>query len=792
MDWIASWRRLRRKPLYTLTIVLALSIGVGAVTVVCSWFDGLFLNPLPAVRDSRSLQVFKLMRAEYETTAFSSPDYTDLAEALATSMDVTGYSMARVALSGAGKPEQQWALFVSGNFFETLGLQPRSGRLLAQSDTSADPVAVIAYDWWQSRFHGDPAVIGSTLYLNRRPVRIAGVAPRDFAGPYTGLSFSLYVPLSLSDVIEGGQPRLASRQARWLTVLARLKPGVSPEQASDAVRIVTRRLDRARPKGAFDGAEIRLTPFWKSPAGAQAILGPVMLALAGVVLMVLLLACSNASGVMLMENSLRRREMAIRLSLGAGSAGLIRVCLAEAAILSTFASCAGVLVAWLAANHLQALAPSLPFPVKLSFHISGQVLAFAVAAAASAAVFCGMWSGLEARWQAATLKLRRERSRMRGVFIGGQIALSFVLLTSSAMFYRSVERSRAIDLGFDTHSIALDRIDLRGAGYTAEKGISVLRTALSRVLDTPGVETASLARSVPFGIGDQEQVAIVPDGDSEKHSVATNRVSPGYFSTLGIRLIAGRDFAESDRAGSAPVAIVNEALANKFWRFTSPLGRGFLLGGRRYQVAGVVRNTKIWSLTQESQPCLYLPLWQSDPGFAVIHVKSKAPVGAIHRIVEQELERLDPALPATPGQTLAGQVETSIFPQRMAIVVLGIFSMSGIYLAAMGLYGLIAHAAQSRAKEIAVRMAIGATAWNIGWMMTRQVATLVFAGVLAGSFLSAALTPLLGSILVGFDGIDVFSMAATACSIVVVAALASGLPALRAMRVQPAAALRGD
>ena len=261
---------------------------------------------------------------------------------------------------------------------------------------------------------------------------------------------------------------------------------------------------------------------------------------------------------------------------------------------------------------------------------------------------------------------------------------------------------------------------------------------------------------------------------------------------LGIRLLAGRDFNNFDRTGSAPVAIVNEALATRLWKSPAALARGIRLGGRRYQIVGIVRNTKIWSLTQESQPCLYLPLWQSEAGFAVMHVKSKIAAGSIHRIVEKEVERLDPSLPVASGQTMGQQLETAVFPQRIALVMLGIFSLSGIYLAAMGLFGVIAHAAQSRAKEIAIRMALGATAADVCGLVTRQAAGLVGAGLCGGAVLATALNPLLQSVLTGSNGLDMLSMMATAALIGLVAVLATWLPALRAMRVQPAAALRGD
>lgn len=792
MDWIAGLRRLRRKPLYTLSVVLAFSIGIAAVTIVFSWFDGLFLRPLPGVHDSRSLQVFKLHRADYETTAFSGPDYEDLAQGLSSSMDVAAYSMSRVALSGDGRPEQHWALFVSGNFFETLGLQPAAGRLIQPSDTVAKPVVVVSYDWWRSRFHGDPAIVGKTIYLNRRPVQVAGVAPRDFQGPYTGLSFGLYLPLSVRDTVEGGSPRLAFRQSKTLTLLARLKAEVPPTQASESARVAARWLDQAHPRSTFEDAELVLTPLWRSPAGAQAVMGPVMLALGGVVWMVLLLACINACGVMLIESSLRRKEMAIRLSVGAGSGGLLRVCLAEATLLAALGAAAGVLVAHFAVGHLQDLIPALPFPAKLTFRIGAPVLAAALAAAIVAALFCGIWSGLEARRQSATLRLRRERSRMRSVLSAAQIAASFLLLSASAAFYRSVEKSRSVDLGFDAQSVILDRVDLTGGSYTPALARGLLQNALARAREIPSVEAASLARAMPFGLGDQERLTVAPAGDTPSQAVVVNRISPGYFATLGIPILSGRDFSDLDGATSVRVAIVNEALAIRLWPAGSPMQRDLLVDGRRAQVVAVVRSTKQWSLTDESQPCLYLPIWQSDARFATLHMKSRAGAGAIHRAVERELERLDPALPLSPGLTMAQQVETAIFPQRVALVVLGIFAIAGMYLAAIGLFGVIAHMAQSRAGEIALRMALGATAADICRMMTKHAGALVLSGLGAGIALSLIVSPVLRSVLVGQSGIDLASAAATAGVILLAAAIATALPTRRAMRVQPAAALRGD
>lgn len=801
MDWISSFRNLRRKPLYTITVAVALGIGVGAATTVFSWFEGLFLRPLPGVRDSRSLQVFELRRPDSTASAFSYPDYKDLQETLATSMDVAAYSMARVTLSGTGKPEAHWGLFVSGNFFPVLELKAGIGRLLQPSDNEADPVAVLSHEFWQARFRGDPSVIGTTIYLNRRPARIVGIAPPDFQGPYTGLSLGVYLPASIRDSIEPGAPRLESRQFRSFTVISRLKNGISQQQASERAQVAAGILDRAYPKGSFDQGTIVLTPFWQSPIGAQAIMGPVMIALGGIVLVVLLLACSNAASIMLIENSARRRELSIRMSLGSGSFGLIRYRLAEASLLSVLAACIGLFLASLAADHLQNLVPDLQFPVKVSFPIDGPVFAFAALAAAVAAGFCGLWSGLEARWQSTATTLRteatttsasRERSRVRGVFIGAQIALSFLLLSASALFYRSVETSRSAELGFDMRAVSLIRIDLNGSRYSGPDGVNVLRVALRRVLETGGVEAGSLATAVPLGLGNQERLAITTDEDPEPQSVWANRVSPGYFKTLSIPVLAGRDFSDSDVFGSEPIAIVNEAFAKKYWKTPLSVGRSFRIGDRRLRVAGIVRNTKIWSLTQEQQPYLYLPLLQSEIGYAVMHLKSTLPPRMIHRIVELEMERLDTALPVPAPQTMAQQVETAVFPQRIAFVMLSIFSLVGIYLTGIGLYGTIAHAVQSRAKEIAIRVALGATGASVCGLITRQAAVVVGSGLCAGALLTAALNQLFRKIVTGAEGVEPVSMIVTAVVICVVAMLATLLPILRSMKLQPATVLRLD
>ena len=289
------------------------------------------------------------------------------------------------------------------------------------------------------------------------------------------------------------------------------------------------------------------------------------------------------------------------------------------------------------------------------------------------------------------------------------------------MFYRSVERARALELGFDPRSVSLIRIDLSSGPRNSMTRVTTLRTALSRILETSGVSGASLSTSVPLDLANQERVSILADGDAEPAAISANRIFPGYFTTLGISLVAGRDFSESDRRESAPVAIVNEALAIKLWKSATPLGRSVFIGNRRYAIVGIVRNAKIWSLTQEAQPYLYLPLMQSDFTFAVMHVKSRMQLGAVQQIVERELERLDPSLPVASGQLMTRQVESALFPQRIALVMLTIFSIAGIYLAAIGLYGAVAHAAQSRTKELAIRMALGATTANVCGLVVRRL-----------------------------------------------------------------------
>jgi predicted permease len=583
-------------------------------------------------------------------------------------------------------------------------------------------------------------------------------------------------------------------------LIGRLKPDVSPTQATEAVRVMVRRLDRAYPKETFHEATVLLKPFWQSPVGAQAIMGPIMIALGGVVIVVLLLACSNAVGVMLLENALRRRDLSIRLALGARSRGLIGYCLAESVLVSVLAAAAGLLITRFAADNLRYLVPDIQFPVKLSFPVSGSVLGFSIIAGAAASLFCGLWSGIEARWQSVAVNLRsdsgstttsRERSRLRALFVGAQVALSFLLLSSAGLIYRSVERARSVNLGFDANSVSIVRIDLAGNRYRPEDGTAMFQKLLSRLSLRPEVESASLAKSVPLGFGDQERVKITPELQ-QPVDVWGNRVSPGYFATLGIPLLAGREFNESDSAGSGRVAIVNEALGGKIWKQPFPVGSSFFVGDKRYRIVGVVRNTKIWSLTAESQPLLYLPLYQAYTPSVAIHVKSKHPSTSVLRLVEGELAQQDPQLPVVAGHPLTQQVEIALFPQRIAMVMLGIFSLLGAYLAAVGLYGVIAHAARSRTKEIAIRVALGATAAQVRWLVTREAVRLVGSGVCVGAVMAIVLSRVLQSVLVGSDGIDPASLAGTALTIALVALAATWIPMFRAGRVQAAIALRAE
>jgi predicted permease len=450
---------------------------------------------------------------------------------------------------------------------------------------------------------------------------------------------------------------------------------------------------------------------------------------------------------------------------------------------------------------LQALVPDIQFPLKVQFSVDGPVLGFSLLTATLAAVFCGAWNGVAARWQGTMLAMRGEMStssasrggaRLRGVFIAVQIALTFLLLSSAGLFYRSVGRAREGDLGFDARFLSVVRVDLSGSRYTPAECAALLRTLRSSLSNVAGIQSVSMATSVPLGFDDHNRIRVLPEGQAVERPVWSNSVSPDYFASMGIPLLGGRDFTDLDRAESGRVAIVNEALARKLWNSSLPLGSVFVTGGERYQVVGVVRDTKVWSLTQESQPYLYLPLWQSFSTEVAIHVKSWQRPGSVYRLVESQLAKRDASLPVVSSQTMSQQVDAAVFPQHIALVMLSVFSLVGIYLAAVGLYGVIAHAARSRTREIAIRMAIGASSGEICRMVTRQTVKLVAVGLCAGAALAAASSSMLGAVLFGAGGIDLVSLAGAAAMIALVAILATSVPTLHAMRVQAATALRSE
>jgi predicted permease len=813
-------RLLRRNGLAAATAALSLAIGIGANTAVFSVVNALlFRAPIGVSEPSRLVDV-GISRPDGGFEPGSYPTYLDLRREVATLDGVYARHLFPQALSlgraGAGAaPERVFGQFVTTNFFTVLGARAAAGRLFSPADgeqPGASPIVVLSDEFWRRRFGADPAVLTRTISLNGRSVDVVGVAPEGFHG--TGvLAADVWLPLSMVAAVGSeGEGVFTNRASGWLVMGGRLRPGVSAARAAAEVEALGRDLDRAYPDPT--GARgLQLLPSSSVPGNRGVVTGFLLL-LMGLASLVLCVACANVSGVLLARGAARRREIAVRVAIGAGRARLVRQLLMETILLFAIGGAGGLALARGMTSLLVARLPALPFPIALTVVLDGRVVAFTAGLSLVAALVSGLAPALQASGADPVATLKNEsqgpsdRGHLRHAFVVAQVAASVALVIGAGMFVRAIERAGSLDPGFDPHGVELAPLDLSMAGHTATTGPLFWRELIDRVRLVPGVQEATLARVVPGGFEGlrlgltaagappaNRRDSFVPDG---------NIVEPGYFATLRIPLLAGRDFSADDRAGTQPVAIVGEAAARHFWpganavgQFLSQRGGGPSPGAARtLLVVGVARDVKSTSLVDGlSQSFVYLPLQQQQTVgrtsrmTIVTRSDGSRPVAeAIRSLVAS----LDPNLPIVTSQTLEDSIVLGLVPQRVAASVAGTLGVVGWLLAGIGIYGVTAFAVTRRLREFGIRIALGAGRADIVRMVVGQGLWLALVGCAVGVALAAAGGHVLSGFLFGAPPFDPALFGAAAVLAAAIAAAACLGPARRATRKGALIALRHD
>jgi len=820
-------RWMRRSPGFSAVAILSLGLGVGVNTAMFSLVDSLLFRPLPVTSPDTLVDVFTTGGDGDEFATSSYADFLDLKAQNTVFSDMIGYSPMFAPLSfGGDRSRLALGQVVTSNHFDVLGVPPLLGRMLVASDDApgAARVLVISHRMWQREFGSDRSVVGKDLTLRGQAYSIVGVAPQSFTGVVPLLAPELWLPVQHVEEVEpagindsvpspGATTRLERRGFRWMFVKGRLKDGVTAEQANANVAVIGRQLEAAHAQtnkdrriAAVPTSEVRL--FVPQAGGILSIGAAGLMTIVG---LVLLIACANVAGMLLARASARRREISVRLAIGASRGRLIQQLLVEGALLGTLGAIAAVALAWALVQGVQGVKLPLPVDVAFDLRIDARVLAFSVIVASLTGVLAGLLPALKAsapslvndlRGEAPAGKLGRRRFALRDALVVSQVALTAVLLVVAGLLLRSLGASQRADVGFDPRGLAAISIDTDMVRYTPERSQVFWREALTRVRALPGVQSAGfVSPSIPFAFNfstSEMRVDSRTYSEGQRGDIIENTMaSPTYLETLGVPIIEGRGIAETDIAGSPDVVVINHTMARTYWPNESAVGHTLqVLNGsqsRTYRIVGVNRDHKQHGVLERPYSFAYFSDSQrTNPSYKFIVARSTAGADALLLAMRRELLSMESGLVFMGNSTMEQNLGTSLMPARVGALLAAAFGGLGTLLAAIGLYGVIAFSVVRRTREIGVRMAIGANPSDVLSMVMRQGFSIVAIGLTAGSLLAAGAASALRGLLYGITPFDPIAWGLALTAMLAAAAFANFVPARRAMRVDPMTALRTE
>ncbi len=802
-------RGITRNRAVSAAAVLSLALGIGANTTIFTMINAILLRPLPVQDPSRLVTLHTTDQHIPGLLLCSYPNYRDYRDRNRVFSSLLIYSAITVTLTGRGDPQLLMGQIVSGNYFSTLGIQPAVGRgFLPEEDAvpGARAVAVISYALWRRLYGADPDVTSRSISLNGREYQIVGVAPRDFRGLNALYAADVWAPMMMYESLYPNVAWVNQRRALLFAVAGRLKPGVALPQAEAATQVIAQDLEREYPKDNA-GRRIRLT---EASVDTMAAKTRAMILRAGTVLMivsglVLLIACVNVANLLLARAANRSKEIAVRLALGAGRWQLVRQFLIESMLLGLLGGAAGLAFAWWARDLLWSMKPPMFNHAGFAFGLDTEVFGYTFAVALGTGMIFGLIPALEATRTdlAADLKDRtgrgsqaRGQGRLRQVLVASQVALSVVALVGAGLFLRSVWSAARIDPGFDAQHIGIVVFNLAGQGYDEARGRQYQQRALELAASTPGVSAAALSKDAPLQVTAVRTVLL--DGQQSTASLQgtatlTTVVSSGYFQTLRIPLLRGRDFSRLDAKTAPHVAIVNEAAANHFWPGQDPIGKVLHFHGdaNPAEVVGVARNANYKAIGEEPQALIYLCLMQYYFPTAVVHFRTPGDPEAMAAEVRGRMQPLDRNL-LLQAEGLEVNLRQSLWAQRLSAGLLAIFGLLALLLASVGIYGVISYSVSQRVREFGVRMALGATAGDVRGMILREGTRLVAIGVVTGILIALAAARAVQSMLFVVSAWDVTTFVMVPAILTLVGIAACWLPAMRVTAIEPAVALRDE
>ena len=802
-------RILLKAPAFTLIAVLSLALGIGANAAIFSLVNAILLRPLAVMEPERLISVFPTDKSG-EAQAFSYPNYVDFRDRndVFTGLFVTRF--APMSLSRENANERIWGYLVSGNYFDVLGTSAAQGRtFLAEEDQMelSHPVAVLSHGCWQRRFGGDPALVGKDVTLNNHRFRVVGIMPEGFTGTEVAYTPELWVPVMMQEWIEPSNSWLDRRSTQNIFATGRLKPGVTLAQAEASLNNLARRLGEEYPD-TNEGQSVTLTPPGLIHPMLRTPLISFTWALMALVGLVLLIACTNLANLLLARASERRKEVAIRLALGASRSRLVRQLLTESILLSVLGGAVGFLLAIWMIDLAVGFKPPVDFPLSIDLGVDGRVLGFSLLASLITGIIFGIVPALQSTkpelvpaLKDATAQAGSSRSRLRSTLVVAQIALSLVLLIAAGLVVRALQQVQTMSPGFDSENGLIMSVDVGLQGYDETKGAQFYQQLVERVRSLPGVRSASLASSVPLSINYNSTDVYVegqaPVRGANVPSAMTASVGTNYFETMRTPLIEGRGFGDGDGQDAPRVIVVNETFARRFFPGANPsesaIGKRVRFGGEQFwQIVGVARDGKYFSIGEAPRMFVYSPLLQDYATSATLIVRTSSNPERMISTIRDEVRKLDPNLPVFGVKTLTEHMGVSLFPARVAATLLGGFGLLALTLAGIGIYGVMAYAVTQRTREIGIRVALGARPTDVLRLCMRHGVLLSVIGVLIGLVATFALTRLMASLLYGVSPTDAVTFISISLLLTAVALLASYLPARRATKVDPMIALRHE
>jgi predicted permease len=805
-----AFRRLRSSRGFTAAAILTLALGIGANVTIFSLVNTIVFRPF-GVKNQDELVFLNYHTSKMELPGISYPDYKDFRDrnTVLSGLLAFGYEAMNISRSGA-QNSRLWGYSVSGNYFDLLGVQPARGRLLHPTDDvkrGGHPVAVLAYGCWQGYFGGDPNVVGKRVKLDGLDYTIVGVTPQAFIGTELMFTPQIFVPFAMSEQIE---------QKKWMDdrsnispsgawAIGRLKPGVSAKSAEAAINNIAADLAREYPK-IDAGASIVLSP----PGMAGTFMRRGLIGFSAVVMvvagLVLLIACVNLAGLLLARAADRRREIAVRLALGASQGQLLRQLLTESLLLSVAGGAVGVLLAYWLTALVNAWRPPLDVPIMPRVEIEMHVLLFATAVSLLSAFLFGLAPALQSVRASLTGAIKNDapseklrRLNLRDVLVTVQVALSVVLLIGSILVMRSLQHALSLNLGFEPEHAAILSLDLTGQGYDEQRGREFQRLLLDKVRVMPGIQAAGMSAAPPLTITSAFSDLVYLEGKPEPRAgeVPMARlftITPGYLQAMHTRLDAGRDVEERDKKDSTPVALVNETFVRRLLPGLNPIGKRFRHSstGKWLQIAGVVEDGKYYSLGESPQLAIFEVMEQRWSQTQTLIVRSKIPGTETLRLMRRAVLELDSTVTIFDDESMTDALGIALFPAKMAAVVLASFGVLAVVLATTGVYGIMAYAVSRRTREIGIRMALGAAPLQVARTVLARTAAMLGAGVAIGLVLAFAGGTFFSVILYGVSPHDPTTYLCSIALMSAVAFVACWLPARRAIHVDPVTALRTE